>query len=66
MNKKGFIDLEILTSPAFVILCIFALSATIAGFFLAAKWGTASFPLWQQVMIIVVEIVACYVFAART
>jgi hypothetical protein len=66
MNRKGFVDTEILASPAFVILAVLAVSATLIGWIMGPKIGfEEAFPVWQLVVIIVVEIVAAYIITAR-
>jgi len=65
MNRKGFIDGEVLGSPFFVILMLFALSATAIGYIGGKKMGLDSFPIWQLVLMLIGEIVACYIITAR-
>jgi hypothetical protein len=65
MNKKAQIDPDILMSPGFVILAALAVGATVAGYFMGRKWGVPSFPIWQLIVIIVGELIAAYIFAAR-
>jgi len=66
MNKKGFIETEIIASPGFVILVAMAVGATLIGWTMSPSLGIESrFPLWQVVVIILVEIVACYLMVAR-
>jgi len=64
-NKKGFVDMEILTSIGFVLLAGFALVATIAGYIMGKRMGFPPFPIWQLLVIMAVEIVAAYIFVAR-
>ena len=66
MNKKGFLDPEILYSPAFVILSLFALTATVLGYFGGKSMGIeTSFPIWQLLIIMAVEVLAAYVITLR-
>lgn len=66
MNNKAQLDPEILTSPGFIILAVLAISATVLGWSMGPKMGFESrFPLWQLLIIIVGELVASYVIAAR-
>ena len=66
MNKKAQIDFEVLTSAGFLILVAMAVGATLIGWKMAAGMGEGTgWPLWQIMIIIVIEIVACYIFAAR-
>ena len=66
MNKKGFIDMEIVFSPAFVILTIFAWSATIIGWIAGKKMELgASFSVWEVIFILFVELIAVYLITLR-
>ena len=67
MNKKAqAIDMEILASPGFVILSVMAIAATVMGWSMGPKMGIAvRFPIWQLLVIIMVELIAAYVIAAR-
>jgi len=65
MNKKAFADPDILMSPGFIILGGMAIIATVAGFIWGKRMGWGSFPIWQLLVILVGELVAAYVFAAR-
>jgi len=65
MNKKAFIDMEVITSAGFVILAALAISATVLGYIWGKKMGYDTFPAWQLILIIGVELVASYFFAAR-
>ena len=64
-NKKGFLDTEILTSTGFVLLAAFALGATLTGYIMGKRMGFPPFPVWQLIVIMVGEVIAAYVFAAR-
>ena len=65
MNKKGFVDMEIVTSAGFVILAVFAIGATMAGYIMGKRMGFPPFPIWQLLIIMAVELVAAYLFKAR-
>ena len=67
MNRKGQIDFEVLTSPGFIILAVMAIAATIIGWKFSGSMTESGvgWPLWQIGLIIVAEVVAAYVFAAR-
>ena len=69
MNKKAqldFLDTEILASPGFIVLVVMSVAATILGWTMGPKMGIESrFPIWQLLVIIAVELGACYVIAAR-
>jgi len=65
MNKKGFLDMEVLTSAGFVILVAMAVSATVIGYVMSRKWGLPQVPMWQLVAIILAEVAGSYIFAAR-
>ena len=64
-DKRAFVDTEIIMSAGFVILAGMAIVATIAGYIWGKKMGWGSFPAWQLLVIIVVELIAAYVIAAR-
>lgn len=65
MNKKGFVDTEILTSPGFVILCALSVGATVLGYILSKKWDLVQLPVWQFIILIIAEVIGSYFFAAR-
>tara|TARA_R100000750_G_C2294202_1_gene76150 strand:- start:42 stop:308 length:267 start_codon:yes stop_codon:yes gene_type:complete len=66
MNKKAFVDVEVLASPGFIILAVMAVGATIVGWKMSAGWADGpGWPLWQILIIIVIEVIASYIFAAR-
>ena len=67
MNKKGqIIDFEVVASVGFIILVAMAVGATLIGWKMASGFGDGpGWPLWQILVIILIEIVACYFFAAR-
>ena len=65
-NKAQAVDMEIIASPGFVILSVMAVAATILGWTMSSKMGMETrFPVWQLVIIIIVELIAAYVMAAR-
>jgi|TARA_R100000750_G_C2306861_1_gene80955 hypothetical protein len=64
-DKRGFLDTEVLFSPAFVILFLFAFSATMMGFIWAKRADWVVMPIWQLLVIIVGEFIAAYFFAAK-
>lgn len=67
MNKRGFVDTEIVGHPAFVVLAALAISATLIGWMMGPKMGfEEAFPIWQLLVIIVVELIAAYVIVARS
>lgn len=59
------IDSEILTSPGFLILYAIAAGATLLGFVGGKNMGMPVMPIWQLIVILIGEAVACYFFAAR-
>jgi len=66
MNKKGFIDMEIIFSPAFVILTIFAWSATIIGWVASKRMELgASFSVPEIIFILLAELIAVYLITLR-
>ena len=67
MNKKAqIVDMEVIASAGFLILVAMAVGATLIGWKVAGGMGDGpGWPLWQIVLIILIEIVACYFFAAR-
>ena len=65
-NKKAqLIDMEILGSLAFIILAGMAISATVLGYVMGQNMGWGQFPVWQLIVIILVEILAAYVIVAK-
>ena len=64
-SKKGQLDLEILEEPGFWILGGGAVIATIIGYIWSRKMEWIPLPLWQLILIIVVELVAAAFFASR-
>jgi len=64
-DKRGFIDPEVFATPAFLILVVLAISATVLGYIASKKMDMIPMPVWQLLVIIAVEIVASYFFAAR-
>lgn len=64
-GKKGQLDMEVVTSPGFVILLALGWGATLTGYIMGKKMDFPTFPLWQLILIMAVEVVAAYLFAAR-
>lgn len=64
-DKRAFLDMEVLTSLGFIILFIFAASATLIGYIWSKNAGWAVLPLWQVILILAGEFFAAYYFAAR-
>ncbi len=60
-----FIDPDVLFSPGFVLLSIGALSATAIGYVWSKSMEAGGFPLWQLLLIMCGEVVACYYFASK-
>ena len=56
---------EALYSPGFYLLAGGGIIALLMGWKLSQSWGTATFPLWQLVVIMVVIIIASAFFATR-
>lgn len=65
MNKKGFVDQDVLLSPGFMALAIGSTLAVVLGWKMSLNMDSGGFPLWQIGIIIVGCLVASYVFAAR-
>lgn len=65
MNKKAFLDTEILMSSGFILLLLFAWSATIIGYVISKRMDAPPFPLWQIGLVLLGEAVASYFFASR-
>lgn len=66
MDKKGFVDMDVVMSPAFVMLALFALTATTIGYIASSKMDLPAFPVWQLIVIMIGEVIAAYVFALRS
>ncbi len=64
-NKRGFLDTEILTSAGFVILGGGAVLATLIGFVWGKRMGWQSLPIWQLLIILLVELGVTYFFIER-
>lgn len=64
-DKRAFIDPDVVMSIGFVVLAGMAIVATVIGYVLSKSWVGDSFKLWQLLIIIVVELIAAYFFAAR-
>ena len=60
-----FIDLDVLYSPGFVLLSVGALSATTIGYLWSKSMEAGGFPLWQLLVIMMFEVVACYYFVSK-
>jgi len=67
MNKKGqIIDMEILATPGFVILVAMSVGATLIGWSMGPQMGfEARLPIWQLIVIIMVELIASYIIVLR-
>ena len=66
-DKRAFVDGEVLASPGFVILVVMAVGATLLGWILGPQMGfEEKLPIWQLLLIIVVETIVCYVIVARS
>lgn len=59
------IDMDVVASPAFVILAGMALGATALGYMFSIRSELIAMPLWQLMVLMVGETVACYVIVAR-
>ncbi len=59
------IDMDVVATPAFVILSMMALGATALGYMLSINMGWDPMPLWQLIVLMGGELVACYVIVAR-
>ena len=64
-DKGAFVDPDVFASPGFLILAALAITATIVGYIMSINMGVARFPIWQLLIIIGVEVVAAYFFAAQ-
>ncbi len=58
-------DMEVLANPAFVILALMALGATAFGYMFSVKSDLIAMPIWQLIVLMGGELVACYVIVAR-
>ena len=65
-NKRAFLDFEVLTSAGFIILFLLAFSATALGYIWSKKSEWAVLPMWQLILIVIVEFIAAYFFASRS
>jgi hypothetical protein len=65
MNKKGFLDTEIITSVGFVVLVAMSVGATVLGYVMGKQMDFAPMAMWQLISIIVVEIIACYLIVLK-
>ena len=59
------VDMDVVATPAFVILSLMALGATALGYLLSIKMEFIPIPLWQLLVLMAGELVACYVIVAR-
>lgn len=59
------IDMDIVASPAFVILSLMALGATALGYLMSFRMDWTPIPIWQLIVLMGGELVACYVIAGR-
>ncbi len=59
------IDLDIVYSPGFVLLAAGSLGATALGFVWSSNMGWERLPIWQLLLIMMGELVACYYFASK-
>lgn len=64
-DRRGFIDLEVLTSLGFIVLAGLAIGATVLGYIWSKNQGWEAMPSWQLIVIILVELIASYFFASR-
>jgi len=64
-DKRGFVETEILMSAGFLILVAMAVGATVIGWMWGKKVGWETFTIPQLLIIISVEVVACYVIVLR-
>jgi len=65
MNKKGQLDLGLLEEEGFWILGGMAVAATIVGYIMSKRMEWVALPLWQLIVIIVVEIIAAAIFTLK-
>ena len=66
MNKKAqIVDMEVLMTPGFIILTVMAWAATIIGWKMSLGMDGGGWPLWQIGLILIIELIASYVFASR-
>ncbi len=67
MNKKAqeFFDAEVLTNPYFLLLAGGSILATILGIAISKRSGIIAMPIWQIPIVLVVEVIASYIFASR-
>ena len=64
-DKRGFVDMEVLSSPGFVILTILAVGATLLGWIGGKSMGFDAFPLWQILIFIPFEVAICYIVTIK-
>ena len=65
-DKRGFVDMEVVTSIGFVILVAMSVGATILGYVMSKRMDYTPMATWQLLVVILVEIVACYFFIERS
>ena len=65
MNKKAQLDMDVLSEPAFWILAGFSVSATLLGYIMSKKMEWVPLPIWQLLIILIVEVVASYIITWR-
>lgn len=65
MNKNA--QAEVLANPGFIILVVMAMGATLLGWKMSLGMVEegGGWPLWQIILIMLVEVVACYVIVWR-
>ena len=66
-DRRGFVDMEVIMSPGFIILTAMAITATLLGwkFSMGMVEDGAGWPLWQIIFIMVAEVAACYIITWR-
>ena len=67
MNKRAFIDTEVLTSHAFMILAGMSLAALALGYKFSGQMfeSGGGWSIWQIIVLMVGSVIASYFFAAR-
>ena len=63
MNKKAFLDMEVVNSPMFLLLAFGSLIAVLGGYAMSKKMGLETFGILQLVVTLVGCIAASYFFA---
>lgn len=59
------IDWDVITTPGFVLLCIGSWAATLIGWVWSKKSEMASFSVPTLLIVLVIELIAAYYFAAK-